>query len=223
VYQDILQNDVSLRNKIYHALKEKILNGEYVQGDALVELKLSEEFGVSRTPIREALRQLELDDLVKSIPNRGVVVSEVSTKDISDVYEMRILIEGLASRWAAETITDKEKENIKEILDLEEFYTKRDDNKKILEYDGKFHDAIYKASKSNPLNLILKHLHEYIQSARNASLSSEGRADAAFQEHKQIYDAIISGDSKLAEQLTAEHIYLAKVSLLKTYENQKNK
>ncbi len=207
----------SLRNRVYLTVKERILNGEYQLGEALVELKLSEEFSVSRTPVREALRQLELDGLVHSIQNKGVMVTGVSQKDIGDVYEMRKLIEGLASRWAAETITEEEKIRMKETLDLCEFYTMKGDHKKVLEYDSHFHETIFQASKSKPLNLMLRHLHEYVQRARNASLSSDGRAEAAFEEHKGIYEAILHGDGVLAEQLTAEHIARAKESLLKTW------
>lgn len=211
-------NDGSLRNRVYADLKNRILNGEFIMGDPLIELKLSDEYKVSRTPVREALRQLELDGLVHSVPNRGVIVTGVSQKDINDIYEMRMLIEGLASRWAAETITEEEKVRMKECLDLYEFYTIKGDYKKVLEYDTRFHEVIFNASKSAPLNMMLSHLHEYIQRARNASLSSEGRAKAAFEEHTKIYEAIISGNKELAEKLTSEHIAKARDNLLKIYE-----
>jgi DNA-binding GntR family transcriptional regulator len=220
LFSDSLENDNSLRNKVYMTIKKRILNGEYPPEFSLIELKLSEEFGVSRTPVREALRQLELDGLVHLVPNKGVYVSEITSKDISDVYEMRMLIEGLGSKWAALNATEAELEKMKEILDLCEFYTMKGEYLKVLELDGKFHDIIFKASKSKPLNLILKQLHEYIQRARKASLSSPGRAEAAFQEHKAIYDAIKNRDGESAETLTREHILKAKESLLKTFNNK---
>ncbi len=220
MFSDNNENDNSLRNKVYLTIKKRILNGEYAPEYSLVELKLSEEFSVSRTPVREALRQLELDGLVHLIPNKGVFVSEITSKDISDIYEMRMLIEGLGSKWAAKTITEDEKYRLKEILDLCEFYTLKGEYNKVLEYDGHFHDAIFKASKSGPLNQILKQLHEYIQRARRASLSSPGRAEAAFAEHKSIYQAIASGNEELAESLTREHILRAKESLLKILKNK---
>lgn len=217
MFSENMENDSSLRNKVYSTIKKRILNGEYPPEYSLIELKLSDEFGVSRTPVREALRQLELDGLVHLVPNKGVFVAEITSKDISDIYEMRMLIEGLGSRWAAKTITDEEKAKMKEILDLCEFYTIKKEYNKVLEFDGRFHDVIFKASKSNPLNLILKQLHEFIQRARKASLFSPGRAEAAFIEHKAIYEAIASGDEDLAEQLTREHIQRAKESLLRTF------
>ncbi|NLZ51956.1 MAG: GntR family transcriptional regulator, partial [Thermoanaerobacteraceae bacterium] len=110
-YQD---TGYSLRSKIYHHLKNAILDGVYKPGDSLIEMKLAKELGVSRTPIREAIRQLELEGLVTSIPNKGVVVEGVTLQDVEDIYEIRKMIEGLAARWAAEKISD---EQLKELKD----------------------------------------------------------------------------------------------------------
>jgi DNA-binding GntR family transcriptional regulator len=97
----------SLGTRVFKQLQNDIINGEYQPGDYLTETKLSEELGVSRTPIREALKQLELEGLVKSTPGRGVTVQGISTKDIEDIYTIRMMIEGLAARWATEKITSK--------------------------------------------------------------------------------------------------------------------
>ena len=101
-------DDRSLRIRVFNAIENAILDGEYKDGDSLNELRLSKELGVSRTPVREALMQLELEGLVRNIPNKGAVVVGVTEQDTHDIYEIRIRIEGLAARLCAENITDDE-------------------------------------------------------------------------------------------------------------------
>jgi DNA-binding GntR family transcriptional regulator len=206
----------SLGSKVFRQLQNDIINGEYQPGDYLVETKLSEELGVSRTPIREALKQLELEGLVMSIPGRGVIVRGITVKDIEDIYTIRTMIEGLAARWAAEKITEEELEELKEILDLQEFYTIRGDKSgNLLKLDSRFHDGIFNASKSRPLIHILSTFHHYAQRARGASLETPGRAQKVFEEHKAIFKAIFARDPNLAEKLTTEHIKNAALNIIK--------
>lgn len=207
----------SLRARVYNQLQKDILNGIYKSGESLIETKLSEDMGVSRTPIREALRQLELEGLVKCIPNRGAIVQGVTAQDIKDIYTIRMLIEGLAARWAAEKITPEELEELKEALELEEFYTLKNDTDHLLRLDSRFHDVIFKASKSKPLMHTLSNFHLYVQRARNVSLSSPERAREALEEHKAIFMAIAAKDPEKAEKLTTEHIRNASMNLLKQY------
>ena len=96
------EDSTAARSQVYKELEKAILSGELAPGDSLVEMKLAAQMGVSRTPVREALLQLELENLVKHIPNRGAVVVGISEKDIEDIYTLRMRIEGLAVRWAAE-------------------------------------------------------------------------------------------------------------------------
>lgn len=205
----------SLRSRVFTQLQNDILNGRYEPGESLIELKLSEELGVSRTPIREALRQLELEGLVQSIPNKGAIVKGVSAQDIQDIYTIRMLIEGLAARWATEKITPRELEELKEAVELEEFYTLKNDNVHLLQFDTRFHDIIFKASKSKPLMHTLSTFHHYVQKARRISMSSPERALEVLEEHKAILQAIIDKDAYKAERLTTEHVRNASSSLLK--------
>lgn len=205
----------SLRGKVFHQLQNEILNGKYNPGDSLVETKLSEELGVSRTPIREAIRQLELEGLVQSIPNKGVFVTGISYQDIEDIYTIRMLIEGLAARWAAEKISDAELSELREAVEFEEFYTGRNDTEHLLKLDSRFHDIIFKASKSKPLMHTLSTFHHYVQKARAESLSTPGRARKVLNEHKAILNAIADKDPKKAEKLTVEHIKNASMNLVK--------
>jgi DNA-binding GntR family transcriptional regulator len=205
----------SLRSRVFNQLQNDILNGLYEPGDSLIETKLSEEMGVSRTPVREAIRQLELEGLVQSFPNKGVVVKGISDQDIEDIYTIRMLIEGLAARWAAEKITPQELEELKEAVELEEFYTLRNDHNHLLQFDSRFHDIIFKASKSKPLMHTLSTFHHYVQKARSLSMMSPGRAMAVLEEHKAVLQAIIDKDAYKAERLTTEHVKNASSNLLK--------
>jgi DNA-binding GntR family transcriptional regulator len=206
-------DEYSLRARVYAQIEDDILNGVYKAGDNLIETKISEDLGVSRTPVREAIRQLELEGLVQSIPNKGAVVNGITEKDIDDIYEIRTLIEGLAAKWAAEKITPEEMAELEETIELESFYTGRNDIENLLELDSRLHRIIFKASKSNPLNYMLQHFHNYIKKARNMSLAVPGRPAEALKEHRAIVDAIKAGDGKLAGKQAVEHIRNARQNI----------
>jgi len=112
----------------------------------------------------------------------------------------------LLSRWAAENITREELEELKEALDLQEFYTLKNDIEHLLKLDSRFHDILFRASKSKPLIHILTTFHHHIQRARNASFESPGRAKKVLEEHKAIYEAVVARDADRAEQMTKEHV-----------------
>jgi len=196
----------SLSAKVFNILEENILSGKLQSGYNLIETKLSEELGVSRTPIREAIRQLELEGLVKVIPNKGAVVLGVSIQDIKDIYAIRTLIEGLAARWAAEKITPEEIAQLQESVDLLEFYTNRNDMQHLQQFDSRFHEIIYDACKSRPLKHTLTNFHHFIKKARTFSFNTPGRAKKALEEHKAILKAIINRDADTAEKLACEHV-----------------
>ena len=208
-YDEGAHNSHSLTAKVFNQLQNEILNGKYQPGDNLIETRLSTELGVSRTPVREALRQLELEGLVQSIPNKGVIVKGISAKDIEDIYTIRMMIEGLAARWAAQNITPEELVELKDAVELEEFYTQKNDIQHLLHFDSRFHEILFKASKSKPLMNTLRTFHHYVQRSRNASLKSPVRAQEALNEHKAILQAIIERDAERAEKLTTEHIFNA--------------
>ncbi len=208
-------NSGSLQERVFAQIQDDILNGKYKPGDSLVESKLSKELGVSRTPVREALKQLELKGLVESTPNKGTIVRGISNQDIYDIYTIRMKIEGLAARWAAEKITDDELAELKEAVELEEFFTMKNDISQLCKFDNSFHHIIFKASKSRPLIHTLSNFHYYLQRARSTSLSTPGRARKALEEHRAILQAIMDRDPERAEKLTEEHVRNAMDNLLK--------
>ncbi len=208
----------SLRGKVFEQLEEAILNGQLQPGDNLIETKLSQQFGVSRTPIREAIRQLELEGLVQFIPNKGAVVLGVTTQDIEDIYSIRMLIEGLAVRWTIDKITQEEIEELQESVELLEFYIHKKNVQHLEKFDSKFHDLIYDASKSRPLKHMLSMFNHYIQRSRASSLAIPGRAEEVLKEHKGILNAIIDRNSEKAEKLMYQHIRNASKKLIKQSE-----
>lgn len=196
----------SLRGRVFNQIREAILEGEYKPGDVLRESTIAQKMNVSRTPVREAIRQLELEGLVHSIPNKETVVSGITNEDVHDILMIRTRLEGLAARYAAERITDREIKEMEEVLALTEFYVSREDINELKGLDHKFHEIMYKATDSKILNHVLSDFHDYIQNARKTSIATPGRATRLLQEHRDIYEAIKKRDADQAETLLNQHI-----------------
>ncbi len=201
--------DHSLGGRVFQKIREDILNGKYKENDELRENTIGKELGVSRTPVREALRQLELEGLVAIIPNRGAYVTGISHKDIWDIYKIRSMLEGLCARWATENITEAQIDELEETILLSEFQMKKEsgfNTEQVAALDGRFHAILYDASGSRILSHVLTDFHNYVQTARRTSIVSEDRARKSIREHRQILRAIHDRDAEMAEQLANEHI-----------------
>lgn len=196
----------SLTAQVYKQIRDDILEGHYETGAFLVETKLAEELGVSRTPIREALKQLELEDLVVSIPNKGVTVQGISEHDITDMFTIRHLLEGQAAYWAAERINAEQMNKLTETVALMDMYTERNDAANLARLDTQFHDTIFSASNSRMLKHILTSLHQNTQRARRSSLSVPERSHKSTEEHRAILKAIEAHDAQQAKTLMEAHI-----------------
>ena len=199
----------SLSGRVFQRIRDDILRGKYQEHDELREITLGKELGVSRTPVREALRQLELEGLVTIIPNKGAYVTGISPKDVRDIYAIRSSLEGLCARWATEHITVEQLDELEEILMLSEFRIKRegtDNAEQVSMLDEKFHSILYEASGSRILCRLLSDFHKYVQTTRKSSVVSEERARKSIREHRQILRAIQEKDADSAEQLANEHI-----------------
>ena len=205
----------TLGYRVFEHLEEGILSGSIPAGENLNEQKLSAQMGVSRTPVREAIRMLEQKNLVKIVQNKGAVVLGVDSKDLLDVYAIRSCIEGLASRWAAEHITEEKSKRLREILDLQEFYFLKSDPDQISEMDSRFHETIFSFCESRRLEYMLRDLHHMIQRWRKLSIAEAGRTEKAIEEHRFILEAICAGDGAEAERQTAVHINNARENVLK--------
>lgn len=200
-----VSDKLSLRGRVFSHLREEILSGKYQTNDELKEMVIANELGVSRTPVREAFRQLELEGLIHVIPNKGAYVNGITAKDIRDIYAVRSMLEGLAARWATEASDSALIKKLEDINDLSEFHMKRGNMEQVFILDNEFHDALYEASRSKILNKVLSDLHEYVQRIRRITLATV-RANESIKEHRDIVKAIKDNDPEMAEKLADIHI-----------------
>jgi len=196
---------VSLADQVFEHLETDILSGKYQRGEVLTEGKLSAELGVSRTPIREALRRLEQEHIIEE-GSRGAIVLGITETDVEDIFLIRRQLEALAAGMVVERCTDEEIEKLKEIVDLQEFYVMKGDAEKIKEMDNNFHALIYKICGSKTFYDVLVPLHKKIQKYRKNAVKSSSRAHSSVEEHRSIYEAIASRDKALAEKRVVEHV-----------------
>ncbi len=196
----------TLTSQVWKQIRDRILNGTYPNGKELTELGIGKELGVSRTPVREALRQLELEGLVKIVPHKGAVVTGISAKDVRDIYIVRSHLEGLCARMAVENATDEQISDMEEIVFLSEYHGQKEHFEQVFELDGKFHDLMYESSKSKILCHLLSDYHEYIKRVRKVTVTNRIRAHKCNEEHHQLVDAIRARDADRAEKLAVRHI-----------------
>lgn len=211
-----LESYKPLREIVFETMREAIISGQLRPGERLMEAQLAEEMGVSRTPVREAIRKLELEGFVVMIARKGAYVADLSTKDIADVFEIRSALEALAAGLAAERITDEEMEDLQRILVKVSESAESHDLEALINVDTEFHDVLYKASRNNRLVQIISNLREQIQRFRSTTLASPGRMKNALEEHKKIVDAISERNVALAMQLAQEHIENAENSMMES-------
>lgn len=196
---------VSLADQVFEHLETDILSGKYQRGEILTETKLSQELGVSRTPIREALRRLEQEHIIEE-SGKGSVVLGITQKDMEDVFKIRCQLEPLAAGIAMEKCTEEDLEKLKEIVDLQEFYMEKGDAEKIKQMDNNFHILIYDACGSTIFHDVLVPLHNKIQKYRKNAVKSSSRAHASVAEHRAIYEAMAARDKELTEQCVLKHV-----------------
>ncbi|MDR1800735.1 MAG: GntR family transcriptional regulator [Lachnospiraceae bacterium] len=199
----------SLSDRVFEKLRDDILNQVYKENDELREIAIGNELGVSRTPVREALRQLELEGLVSIIPNKGAYVTGISDKDAEDIYVIRSMLEGLCARWACDNITKAQKDRLEEIILLAEHYLgkeKEESARQVADLDSEFHEILYEACGSRILGHVLRDFHKYVHMSRLRSVSYRDRASFSVNEHKEILNAIIEKDGAKAERLANMHV-----------------
>ena len=212
-----------LREVVCETLRDAIRKGVLKPGERLMEIQLAEELGVSRTPVREAIRKLELEGYVIMMPRRGTYVASQSIRDVNEVFEIRITLDSLASGLAAERITDEELERLQHLLVAIGGYIEANDMDKIVETDMEFHDLLYQASRNSRLVGIIFNLREQLTRFRATSMSFPGRLKATHEEHCRIVDAIAKGDVKAAQEASEYHMEQAERTLLTSMEALKQK
>lgn len=195
-----------LREVVYDSLKSTIISGKIPVGERIIEKEYANKLNISRTPIREALKKLQSEELVEYIPKYGVVVKRVSKDDAIEVYKIRESLEILVISNAIDNITLMEISQIQDLLDLTEIKNSEGNLVEVQKLFKDFNTAIYKASKMNKLPFMISQLNDYLHHFRNISILDEVRRNNALNEHRQILKAIIDKDKNLAEEVIKKHL-----------------
>jgi len=201
-----LNEYLPLRDVVFNTLRKAILKGELAPGERLTEKRLAEKMGVSRTPIREAIRKLELEELVIMVPRKGAEVARITEQNIRDVLEVREALEGLAVDIACQTMTEEEKKNMQIANEAFKLAAESGVQKEIAKKDIEFHEIIYKASKNRKLIQMISNLREQMYRFRVEYIEEIVDYSGLVYEHDQMCQSIMAKDGKRARSIVAEHI-----------------
>ncbi len=210
---------ISIADQIFDQLEKEILTGKYKRGEILSENKLAESLGVSRTPVREAIRRLEQENILED-SSKGMVVVGIAREDLPDMYEIRMHIESLAAGRAALKMSDEQIKEMEETLEMQKYYIDRqnengsDNSEAIKDLDSKFHKLIYKGCGSRVFEDMLTTLHKRTTKFRKASVRKNSRARSSWDEHNTIYQPIKAHDPAAAEAATLHHLENACKSIM---------
>ncbi|MBQ5660566.1 MAG: GntR family transcriptional regulator [Lachnospiraceae bacterium] len=219
---DLMNEYLPLRDVVFQTLRKAILKGELQPGERLMEVQLANRLGVSRTPIREAIRKLELEGLVTMIPRRGAEVAEITEKNMRDVLEVRRALEELAVKIACEKITEEELERLGKVAKKFRNVMHGDDLMKITEADVEFHEIIYEATGNARLIQILSNLREQMYRYRVEYLKDYNSHGILAEEHDEIVKALCERDTDRASRAIISHIENQQSSIIKSIRNGRN-
>lgn len=211
-----------LRDVVFKTLRQAILKGELEPGERLMEIQLAERLGVSRTPIREAIRKLELEGLVLMIPRKGAEVAKISEQNLRDVLEVRRSLEELAIDLACQRMTEEELEELREKQAIFTEAVKEGDAMKIAQTDEQYHDVIYNSTKNQKLVQILNNLREQMYRYRLEYIKDEKKRQILLMEHDHILKALSLRHVQEAKAAAREHIDNQEITILKNLKEQEN-
>ena len=198
---------LSLKDRAYAAIKEAILTLRLEPGAPLVETDLATSLGISKTPVRDALQELEREGFVTRVPFTGTYVTQVTTQDVAEIFQLRAVLEGLAARLAAESFTDEELNLIAQDLDAAEMALAQGDLVLCSERGRNLHRAIIDKASNERLSVIIHNLDDHLQRFRVMSDQIGGRLDTSCQEHRRILQALYERDSDAAEEAIRDHLF----------------
>ncbi|MBE6039951.1 MAG: GntR family transcriptional regulator [Clostridiales bacterium] len=202
---------------LYSDLQRDILSGELTNGSKITEHAVCERYHVSRTPVREAFRQLESDGLIENIPNRGAFITGLTKRDISDLFDLRSLFEAQAVEWAIKRMTSEEIDRLGETLDFMEFYTMRDDVEKVLSFNSQFHSIIYAGTKDHILEKTLSVYQTYLKHSAPHKTYTEEDLRTILEEHKAIFEAVESKNAAAGRKAMESHMEQSKLRRITRY------
>lgn len=195
-----------LRDIVFETLRTAILDGKLKPGERVMEVQLAEKLGVSRTPVREAIRKLELEGLLVMIPRKGAYVADVSIQDVLNVLEVRASLEGLAASLAADRISEEDINLLRQNADEFEEMNRLNDRDGMVQKDTEFHSVLLNASGNNKLLSIVEGLSDYVQRFRVIYFTEYSDAKNIMEEHRAILEAISERDGEKANQVAQDHI-----------------
>lgn len=201
-----INNNAPISESLLNKLRRDILTGIFKPGQKLTEQELCHRYQVSRTPVREALRQLETDGLVENILNRGAFVIGMSDRDYEDMFELRKIYEVQAVKWAIERITEEEMAKLEETFEFMEFYTLRNDIEKMLAINTGFHQVIYEASHNRTLQTLLSSYQNLAKYKGADSMYDDDYLQTVLKEHRAIFKAFVDKDVKAGTQAMEIHM-----------------
>ncbi len=199
-----------LREQVYKTLKNTILIGGLQPKKRLIEEKLADEMGTSRTPVREAIQKLEKEGLIHKLPRGGYAVSIVTDEDIEEVFGIRSVLEGYAGYLAASRATEDDIKALEEIVRKEEECLKENNTEEIIQLNTEFHDRLYKAAKSSKLYTIINDLRDYIYRYRIIIFRYSGMAEISINDHKDMIGLMKEKSAVQVEKLVRKHIIRGK-------------
>ncbi len=204
-----------VRELVLERLREAILNRTLKPGDRIVEAELAQVFNVSRTPVREALRVLEAEGLLRRIPRKGLFVRGITREDVVEIYSIRIALESLAVSIAVERITPVEISRLAKLVDQMKKYTESKESDKLFSVCQEFNDILVRASRMPRLIKLVKVYMEYLEQFRAISMAKHERQVAALREHEEILRAVIDRNTQEAEMAVKRHLQGALEAFLK--------
>lgn len=210
------QNDefLPLRDVVFNTLRNAILTGELEPGERLMEIKLADKLGVSRTPIREAIRKLELEGLVVMTPRKSAEVARITAEDLKDVLEVRKVLECLAVDLSCDNITDEIISRLEENLVSFREAVKKNDIRRIAIIDVEFHEIIYESTGNKRLIQILNNLREQMYRYRFEYIKDKATRDSLANEHRAIIDALAERKREEGKQAILKHIEKQEITIL---------
>lgn len=209
-----------LRDVVFNTLRQAILKGELAPGERLMEIQLAEKLGVSRTPIREAIRKLELEGLVLMIPRKGAEVAKISEKSLKDVLEVRRSLEELAIELACQRMNEDDMEDLRKAEEIFRSAVKTGSSMELAEFDEAYHDVIYNATRNMRLVQILYNLREQMYRYRLEYIKDEDKRQILLIEHDKIMKALMARHVAEAKRAVREHIDNQEITVLKNIKEQ---
>ncbi|MBQ6622184.1 MAG: GntR family transcriptional regulator [Mogibacterium sp.] len=208
---NIEDNNQPLSSTLFIEIQKDILSGKIKSGTKLTEQSICKQYNVSRTPVREAFRQLESDGLIENIPNRGAFVIGLTRRDISDLFDLRCLFEMKAVEWAIQRMDDAEIDSLRENIEFMEFYTLKGDVDKVLHFNSLFHNIIYKGTRNRMLYQTLAAYQTYLKHSAPAKTFTDDYLNTILAEHKAIFEAFETKNPAAGRKAMQHHMEQSKL------------